>query len=90
MAELCRPRGIRLLVLLHPNRRAFEGDLSFVEPFLSWRARDEEGFARVLDLRSIYAAEGLAWDDFALDKLGHLGPRGHELVARMLARELGG
>ena len=87
MSEICSARGVRLLVLLHPNRRAFEGDDGAVEPFLP-PASVPTSTPTVLDLRSVYAEDGLAWADFALDKLGHLSPRGHALVARALAREL--
>lgn len=88
MSETCSTRGVRFLVLLHPNRRAFEGDDGSVEPFLL-PARGASEAPRVLDLRSLYAGDGLGWEEFALDKLGHLSPRGHALVARALARELG-
>jgi lysophospholipase L1-like esterase len=88
MSETCRAQGVPFLVLLHPNRRAFEGDDGNVEPFLL-PARGKGEAPTVLDLRSLYTENGLGWEDFALDKLGHLNPRGHVLVARALANELG-
>jgi lysophospholipase L1-like esterase len=87
MSEICSTRAVPFLVLLHPNRRAFEGDDGAVDAF-RLPAREGSAPPRVLDLRSVYAEDGLGWADFALDKLGHLSPRGHALVARALAREL--
>ena len=87
--EVCAARGVPLLVLLHPNRRSFLGDATFVEPFEAAAARLRPA-TRVIDLRSAYQEKGLAWEDFTLDKLGHLNPRGHLVVAEALAKELGG
>jgi lysophospholipase L1-like esterase len=82
---VCRARGVRLLVALHPNRRAFLGDDSLLEPFvLSPAASAPE----TLDLRAHYARAALSWDEVALDKLGHLSPRGHDLAAQALAGAL--
>jgi hypothetical protein len=86
--EVCRARGVRLVVLLHPNRRAFQGDESFLEPYRDaprWLGRD----VPVVDLRETYTAAGLTWEDLALDKLGHLTPLGHDRVAEVLADLLG-
>ena len=89
MDDACAARGVRLLVLLHPNRRSFLDDPGFAEPFAA-AARRLRPATGVIDLRSRYLERGLAWEDFALDKLGHLNPRGHEIVAEVLAKELGG
>ena len=89
MDEVCAARGARLLVLLHPNRRAYLGDATFLEPFAAAAPRLRPA-TRMIDLRSTYLEQGLAWEDFTLDKLGHLNPRGHRLVAEVLAKELGG
>lgn len=89
--EACRARDVRLLVLLHPNRRSFLGDASFMAPFEDAAARARfRPTTRIIDLRSAYLESGLGWEDFTLDKLGHLNPRGHRIVAGVLARELGG
>ena len=89
--EACRARGVRLLVLLHPNRRSYLGDASFMEAFEDEAARTRlRPTTRMIDLRSAYLEKGLAWEDFTLDKLGHLNPRGHGIVAGLLAKELGG
>ena len=87
--EACAARGVGLLVLLHPNRRSFEGDPTFVEPFSAAAPRLRPA-TRMIDLRSMYLEQGLAWEDFTLDKLGHLNARGHRSVAELLAKELGG
>ena len=87
--EVCAARGVTLLVLLHPNRRSYLGDVAFLEPFQA-AARGLRPATRTLDLRATYLEQGLAWEDFTLDKLGHLNPRGHRIVAEVLAKELGG
>jgi len=81
---LCRERKIPLVVALHPNRSAFQGDASLLEPFQDFAA----GAAAPLDLGARYAAAGLSWEDLALDKLGHLTPRGHDAAAAALADAL--
>jgi lysophospholipase L1-like esterase len=83
----CRERGVTFLVLLHPNRRAFEGEEPRLEPFLTSPAGGPGG--RAIDLRELYRHEGVTWSELALDRLGHLSPRGHRLVAELLARSLG-
>lgn len=87
MERACRARGVRLLVLLHPNRRAFESDEPRLEPFVA--SPDHGPGGRPIDLREVYRREGVAWSELALDRLGHLSPRGHRLVAELLARSLG-
>jgi hypothetical protein len=88
LEEACRARGVTLIVLLHPNRRAFQGDAALLEPF-QHAPRGLGPGTRVIDLRAAYARAGIAWEDLALDKLGHLTPRGNRLVADVLAEALG-
>ena len=81
--QQCRARGVRLLVALHPNRRAFQGDDALLLPFAPSSPPE------TLDLRAHYVRAGIPWEELALDKLGHLSPRGHDLAARALAEALG-
>ena len=85
--EVCAARGVPLLVLLHPTRRSYLGDATFMEPFLAAATRLRPA-TRMIDLRSTYLEQQLSWEDFTLDKLGHLNPRGHRIVAEVLAKEL--
>jgi len=85
--EVCAARGVPLLVLLHPTRRSYQGDATFMEPFLAAATRLRPA-TRMIDLRSTYLEQKLSWEDFTLDKLGHLNPRGHRIVAEVLAKEL--
>lgn len=87
--EACASHGATLLVLLHPNRRSYLGDETFVAPFTGAAARLRPT-TRLIDLRQVYLERNLAFEDFTLDKLGHLNPRGHGIVAEVLAKELGG
>ena len=80
--ETCRARGLRLLVALHPNRRAFQGEDALLAPFLPSSPPE------TLDLREHYARAGISWEELARDKLGHLSPRGHDLAAEALAEAL--
>jgi lysophospholipase L1-like esterase len=77
--------GARLVVLVHPDRAAFEGESDLAE-----RALAAARGVRALDLRHEYLALDLGFRDVALDGVGHLTPRGHELVARALHREIAG
>jgi hypothetical protein len=86
VAEGCARQGARLVVLLHPNRRAYEGDDEWVRAFRP--GVPPGGTARVLDLREAYGQRGLRWEDFTLDKLGHLNPQGHRVVAEVLKEAL--
>jgi lysophospholipase L1-like esterase len=80
--QMCRARGVRLLVALHPNRRAFQGDDSLLAPFLPSSPPE------TLDLRGHYARAGISWEELTRDKLGHLSQRGHDLAAEALAEAL--
>ena len=80
MDELCRRHGIRFLVLVHPDRRALKGDDKFLFPFQASRFDGME----IVDLRDRYARVGLHYKLVTLDKIGHLSPMGHAIVARIL------
>ncbi len=85
MADLCRARGARFKVVLHPDRGAYFGDETRVAPF----RRPLHGLAgaEVLDLRLRYWAAGLTYNLIALDDIGHLTPTGHAFVAEALRDE---
>ncbi len=83
--QLCRAAGARLLVVLHPNKRALQGRASLREAFLS--APELDGIER-LDLATSYVERGLTPADLFLDGSGHLTPRGHDLVAALLRERL--
>lgn len=84
--QLCRAAGARLLVVLHPNKRALQGRASLREALLS--APELDGIER-LDLAQSYLERGLTPAELFLDGSGHLTPRGHELVAELLRERLG-
>jgi len=86
MADVCRERGIRFLVLLHPDRTIFAGDRTLPGPFEAGRP-ELEGL-RVVDLHRAYDSAGLSYDMVAIDKVGHLSPRGNEFVAEVIRGEL--
>lgn len=83
--QLCRAAGARLLVVLHPNKRALQGRASLREALLS--APELDGIER-LDLAQSYLERRLTPAELFLDGSGHLTPRGHELVAELLRERL--
>jgi hypothetical protein len=78
IAEQCRARGARFLAVLHPDRRAFDGDSALIAPL------EGMGGVRVVDLRRQYQARGLAFEELTIDRLGHLSPAGHVAAAAIL------
>ena len=84
MDELCRRRGVRFLVLVHPDRRCLKGDDTLLLPFRDPRLEGIE----VVDLRDRYQRAGLHCSLVTFDKVGHLNPRGHAFVARVLCETL--
>jgi hypothetical protein len=86
MADACQARGVRFLVLVHPDRPAMLGDERLAAVFSE--GRPELAGLRVIDLRRSYAAAGVDFDVLTTDKIGHLSPRGHAFVAGVLRDEL--
>jgi len=82
--ELAGAHGARLVVLLHPNRRALESD----EPLLDTisRAHELEGIP-VVDLRREYPTPRV-WSELLLDASGHLNAQGHRVAAAAIRRIL--
>lgn len=84
MNEQCRRHGVRFVVLVHPDRRSFEGEDKLVLPLQDPRLEALE----VVDLRRRCQNAGLSWPLVALDEVGHLNPRGHAFVAGVLRAAL--
>ena len=84
MADLCRARGVRFRVLLHPDRPSFLGEEKLVTPLEGGRLSG----IRVVDLRPRYRAARLDYEIVAFDDIGHLTPTGHAFVAEVLRDEL--
>jgi len=84
MEVVSRAAGARLVILVHPDRASYEGETDLVERLLAAAGPGQ----RLVDLRHEYLALDLGFWDVALDGVGHLNPRGHELVARVLLREI--
>ena len=80
--EASRGAGARVIVLVHPDRSAFEGESELAEAVLGAMPASVEA----VDLRHEYLALDLAFRDVALDGVGHLNARGHEILARVLHR----
>ncbi len=80
-ARVCREHGVRFLVLVHPNSESFAGDPDPGDALLRDPRLQE---LDLVDLRRSYRERGLGFTDFALDKPGHLTPRGHAVVAEVV------
>ena len=76
--EVTKDQGARLLVVLHPDEPAFRLRSPLLQSFC-W-TQLLEGIP-VVDLGDRYRAEGMAFDQIALDYQGHLTPLGHHLAA---------
>jgi hypothetical protein len=84
MDAVSRDAGARLVVLLHPNRRAFEGREPMLEAIL--RAPELAGI-RVVSLRREYLRARES-SDLLLDDSGHLNGEGHRAAAAAIRRVL--
>lgn len=73
--------GARFVVVLHPDRAAFE-ERSDLAPVLVEALR-ADGIESI-DLGARYRGSAWAFSDLTLDGLGHLSPRGHQVVADLL------
>jgi hypothetical protein len=73
--------GARFVVVLHPDRAAFE-ERSDLPRLLADGLRADG--VESIDLGARYRAAAWAFSDLTLDGLGHLSPRGHQVVADLL------
>ncbi len=78
LAEQTRADGATLLVLLHPDRAAFE---ERSPPAVRLSEGLSAAGVPALDLAARYREAGWSFADLTLDGLGHLSPRGHAVVA---------
>ena len=76
--DVARRGAADLLVLLHPDERAFDG-ASPVAARLGSGLRSHG--VRVWDMGETYRAARLSWKQVAFDQQGHLTPLGHHVVA---------
>jgi hypothetical protein len=78
--------GASLLVVAHPTRRSYQGEVPAWESAL--RERWQREGLRALWLDETYRAQGLEWKQFAVDGTGHLNAHGHAVTAEQVARAL--
>jgi hypothetical protein len=77
--------GARFLVVLHPDRAAFEERTDL--PGLLEEALRADA-TEVIDLAARYRESGRDFSELTLDGIGHLSPRGHQVVADLLGPTL--
>jgi hypothetical protein len=85
MAKLSRERGIGFLVATFPNGLGYG-----IRPEISERFHQslEAAGVPVLDMGARFRSLGLKAAELAIDRTGHLGPRGHALTSEILETEI--
>lgn len=72
--------GAAFVVAVHPDRRAWSGDASLVTPLTDGGL----GRTHLVLMQAEYGARRLSFEEIAIDRLGHLSPRGHTVAAEIL------
>jgi hypothetical protein len=85
MRDAATSRGAAFLLVLHPDEDAARGRSPWADALE--QSALLEGLT-IVDLRERYAARGLAFNEVALDGIGHLSARGHKRTARILEEVL--
>jgi hypothetical protein len=81
MRDVCRRRGVDFLVASFPSGLGYEMKSPLAARFLE--ALTAEGVG-VVDMSSRFQAMGLTPRAIALDRTGHLSPRGHAVASEIL------
>lgn len=80
LGERSAAAGAAFVVIVHPDRRAFSGDDAMVTPLTSGGL----GRTRVVSMRREYEARRLSFEELAIDRLGHLSPKGHVVASEVI------
>jgi hypothetical protein len=80
MAQRSAAAGAAFAVLIHPDRRAWSGDDTMVTPLTSGRL----GRTHLVTMQGEYAARRLSFEEIAIDRLGHLSPKGHAVASEII------
>jgi hypothetical protein len=85
MQNVCRRHGIAFIVATFPNGLDYG-----MKPELADRFHESLMAAgvRVVDVGAHFRARGLTAQEIAIDRTGHLGPRGHAVTCKILEGEL--
>jgi hypothetical protein len=85
MQRACQRRGVGFLVAAFPSGLDYEMKPSLPERFLE--SLNTEG-VWVVDMKARFRARDLTPAAIALDRTGHLSPRGHVIACEILEREI--
>jgi hypothetical protein len=85
MDAVCRERGIAFLVATVPDGLSFRSRPRLTQRLLEALERDS---IRVVDMADHFRADGSRLTDVALDRTGHLSPRGHAISSAILEPEI--
>ena len=85
MQRVCRRNGVDFLVASFPSGLSYEMTPALPERFLESLKADG---VWLVDMSARFRALGLTPTAIALDKTGHLSPRGHAIAGEILEREI--
>ncbi len=85
MESVCRRHGIAFLVATFPNGLGYVMKVDLADRF--HESLKAEG-VWVVDVGARFRALGLTPQEIAIDRTGHLGPRGHAVTCEILEREI--
>jgi hypothetical protein len=87
MSDLSHQAGAKFIVLIHPDRFAYQHRSRLLRQFCLTPLLPD---VTIIELGARYRAAGLDFDTFAGDEPGHLTERGHEVTAGVLETLLSG
>jgi GDSL-like Lipase/Acylhydrolase family len=85
MAEDCRSRGVRFIVVAFPDKRSYRQGSAWLKLL---RSSERLEGVPVVDMAARFHARQMHFDAFAMDGIGHLSPNGHRVAAEILNRVL--
>ena len=85
MEDACRRRGIEFLVATFPNGLDYAMKVDLADRF--HQGLKAEG-VWLVEVGARFRALGLTPREVAIDRTGHLGPRGHAVASEILEREI--
>jgi lysophospholipase L1-like esterase len=81
MAEDCRKAGVEFVVLAFPDKPTFRGDTSWLDEL---RATPSLHGVTTVDMAERFRGRSLLFRDVALDGIGHLSVKGHQVAAEII------
>jgi len=86
MRQISASRGAAFVLAVFPDRRAYRQPAE--KRMAAFNASSLLRGTKIVDMAERFRDRGLAFEDIALDDIGHLGVRGHAVAAEVLEAEL--